>query len=119
MINTEKVDDFMSKLDHPFKAEIEAVRAVIMGASPGIEEDIKWGGPSFYYKEDMASINPRVKNYVPIIWHKGALLSDDSGLLEKGPKGRAYIKFHSMAEIEANKAVLTKLINDWVALMDE
>lgn len=119
MGDTKKVDDFLSKLDHPMKAEIVAVRDIIAKVSPDIEEDIKWGGPSFFYKEDMASLNPRVKNYVPVIFHKGSLLSDETGLLEAGPKGRAYVKFHSMAEVEAGRETLEKLVNDWIKIMDQ
>ncbi|MBG0828239.1 DUF1801 domain-containing protein [Planomonospora sp. ID67723] len=119
MSGTQKVEDFLGKLDHPMKAEMEAIREIIIKANPKIEEDVKWGGPSFAYKEEMASLNPRVKDYVPVIFHKGSLLKDESGLLEAGPKGRAYAKFRSMAEIKAGKATLEKLVNDWVNLMDE
>ncbi|MCG5214312.1 DUF1801 domain-containing protein [Streptosporangium sp. KLBMP 9127] len=119
MTETKKVNEFLGKLEHPMKAEIAAVRDIFVKASSKIEEDIKWGGPSFFYKEDLASLNPRVKNYVPVIFHKGDLLKDESGLLEAGPKGRAYAKFHSMEEIEANKDVLEKLVNDWIELMDK
>ncbi|GIH97698.1 MULTISPECIES: DUF1801 domain-containing protein [Planobispora] len=119
MSATQKVDDFLSKLDHPMKAEMEAVRDIIVKANPKIEEDVKWGGPSFAYKEEMATLNPRVKDYVPVIFHKGSLFDDDSGLLEAGPKGRAYAKFRSMDDIEANRATLEKLVNDWVKMMDE
>ncbi|MBK8902670.1 MAG: DUF1801 domain-containing protein [Anaerolineaceae bacterium] len=119
MSNSEKVNAFLSKLDHPLKAEMEAVRAIITGANSKIEEDVKWGGPSFDYKEAMATFNPRVKDYVAVIFHQGELLQDDSGFLEKGTKGKAYAKFHSMEEVETHKATLEKLVNDWVKLMDK
>ena len=112
MSNSEKVNVFMSKLDHPLKAEMEAIRTIITGANSKIEEDVKWGGPSFDYKEAMATFNPRVKDYVAVIFHQGELLKDDSGFLEKGPKGKAYAKFHNMEEVEIHKATLEKLVND-------
>jgi uncharacterized protein YdeI (YjbR/CyaY-like superfamily) len=118
MNNSKKTDEFLSQLKHPLKAEIAAVRKIICETSPKIEEDVKWGGPSFDYKEPMVTINPRVKDYVAVIFHQGERLQDTSGFLEAGPKGRAYAKFHSMAEVNANKAKLQKAIKHWIKLMD-
>lgn len=118
MSNTKKVDEFLSKLDHPLKAEMEAVRNIITKASAKIEEDVKWGGPSFFYKEDMATFNPRIKNYVAVIFHKGELINDKSGVLEEAPKGKAYAKFYSMEDVKAGKAGLEKAVKAWVKVMD-
>ncbi len=51
-----EVDAFMQKLDHLLKAEIEAARAIILGANPEISEGIKWNSPSFRVKEYFATI---------------------------------------------------------------
>jgi len=118
MNDTKKVNEFVSKLEHPLKAEMEAVRAIIMQASSKIEETVQWGGPSFQYKEVLATFNPRVKDFVAVIFHQGERLDDKSGLLVKGEKGRAYAKFHNMVEVEANKTGLAKLVKGWVKLMD-
>jgi uncharacterized protein YdeI (YjbR/CyaY-like superfamily) len=119
MSNTKKVDEFFSKLKHPLKAEMEAVREIISSASTKMEEDVKWGGPSFDYKEPMATFNPRITEYVAVIFHKGELLNDKSGLLEPGPKGKAYARFHSMAEVKKHKANLVKVVKEWIKLMDK
>ena len=118
MHDTQKVNEFMSKLDHPLKAGMEAVRAIILQASAKIEETVQWGGPSFQYQEVLATFNPRVKDCVAVIFHQGERLDDKSGLLVKGKKGRAYAKFHTIAEVEANKTGLAKLVTGWVKLMD-
>jgi uncharacterized protein YdeI (YjbR/CyaY-like superfamily) len=118
MNNSTKVDDFLSNLKHPLKAEMEAVRKIICGSSPKIEEDVKWGGPSFDYKEPMATFSPRVTDYVAVIFHKGELLQDKTGLLEPAPKGKAYAKFRSMAEVKANKVRLETVVKAWVKMMD-
>jgi hypothetical protein len=117
MNNSAKVDAFFSRLKHPLKAEMEGVRDIICRASPDIEEDVKWGGPSFDYKETFATFNPRLTNCVAVIFHKGELLKDSSGLLEPGPKGRAYAKFRSMAEIRKHAPTLRKLVQRWIKLM--
>jgi hypothetical protein len=118
MPTTNKIDEFVNKLKHPLKAEMEAVIKIIREASPKIEEDVKWGGPSFDYKEPMATFNPRVTDYVAVIFHKGELLNDKTGVLEPAPKGKAYAKFRSMEEVEKHKTNLQKVVKDWVKLMN-
>jgi uncharacterized protein YdhG (YjbR/CyaY superfamily) len=49
-MSSKKVDDFLAKLDHPLRKELAVLRDTIMKVHPGITEDVKWGGPSFYYK---------------------------------------------------------------------
>jgi uncharacterized protein YdeI (YjbR/CyaY-like superfamily) len=119
MNNTQKVNEFLSKLDHPLKAELEAVRSIIINANAKIEEDVKWGGPSFFYKEDLATFNPRIKNYVALIIHKGELLNIKSDFLENATKGKVYAKFYSMDDVTANKEVIVQVVNAWVKLMDK
>ena len=118
MSQTNKVDEFVSKLKHPLKAEMEEAIKIIRGASKDLEEDIKWGGPSFDYKEPMATINPRMTDYVAFIFHKGELIKDESGLLEPASKGKAYLKLHSMKEIKDNKANIQNIVKAWIKIMD-
>jgi uncharacterized protein YdeI (YjbR/CyaY-like superfamily) len=118
MNNTKKTDEFMAKLEHPLKAEMEALRSILMNANPKLEEDIKWGGPSFFYKEDLATFNPRIKNYVALIFHKGELLNVKSDFLEAATKGKVYAKFYSMEQVTAQKALIGKMVNSWIELMD-
>lgn len=118
MNNTQKVNEFLDKLNHPLKLEMVTVRNIIVKAHPQIEEDVKWGGPSFRYKDDLATFNPRIKNYVAVIFHKGSLLKGKTGFLEEADKGKAYAKFHNMNEVEMHKAELEKVVNEWVKLMD-
>ncbi len=117
MSKTNKIDEFISKLKHPMKAEIEEAIKIIRGASKDLEEDVKWGGPSFDYKEPMATMNPRITEYVVFIFHKGELIKDKSGLLEPGPKGKAYLKLHSMKEIKDNKANIQNIVKAWIKIM--
>jgi hypothetical protein len=112
-----KIDEFVSKLKHPMKAEIEEI-IKIFRTSKELEEDVKWGGPSFDYKEPMATMNPRITDYVVFIFHKGELIKDKSGLLEPAPKGKAYLKFHSLKEIKDNKTNIQNIVKDWIKKMN-
>jgi len=107
----------MDQLDHPLKKEMESVIDIIT-ANTKIESDIKWGGPSFKFREDMATLNPRIKNYVVLVFHKASLLNDDFGFLEEQTKGKAYAKFYTMADVEQHGPALKKAVNAWINLME-
>jgi hypothetical protein len=114
------VDAYVRDLDHPFKAELEAVREIIVGASPKIAERIKWNAPSFYYKEDLGAFNLRATQYAHLIllFPGGAGMDDDMGLLEGNHKDRREAKFHNMDDVNAKKSALEALVQRWVALRD-
>ena len=118
MSKPNKIDEFVTKLKHPMKAEIEEGIKIIRGSSKDLEEDVKWGGPSFDYKEPMATMNPRITDYVVFIFHKGELIKNKSGLLESAPKGKAYLKLHSMKEIKDNKANIQNIVKAWIKIMN-
>jgi hypothetical protein len=114
------VDAYMRDLDHPFKAEIEAVRAIILGASPKVSERIKWNAPSFFYKEDLGAFHPRATEFAHLVllFPGGAGVPAKSSLLEGKAKDRREAKFHSLEDIETKKLALEKLVKAWVALRD-
>lgn len=116
---TEKVNEFMQQFNHPLQQEMDAVREIIMNANANIGEHIKWGMPSFFYKNDMATFAPKAKKYIQIVFHKGALIDDGSGLLEGDHPERRDAKFHNMEDVRAKKAGLEKVINDWVKIMNQ
>lgn len=114
------VDSYFRDIDHPFKAEMEAVRAIILGVSDKIAERIKWNAPSFYYKEDLGAFNPRATEYAHLIllFPDGAGMDDSSGLLEGSHKDRREARFHGLDDVKAKKRALEKLVKNWIALRD-
>lgn len=117
-MSSKKVDEFLAKLDHPLRKELAALRDIIMKAHPGITEDVKWGGPSFYYKGDIATFSPRVKDAATLVFHQAEGLNPGA-VLEPAPKGKAYARFKSMAEVEAKSKGLQAIIQQWIKLMDK
>lgn len=119
-----EVDDFMRALKHPRKDELEAVRAIILGASPAISEGIKWNAPSFRTSEWFATMNFRA-NVVQVIFHRGAKVRSDTGaglgitdpvgLLEWLGPDRASVKFGNMKATRSNSAALKRIVRQWVA----
>jgi uncharacterized protein YdeI (YjbR/CyaY-like superfamily) len=113
------VDKFIAKLNNPLKEEIEAVRETILAANKKITEEIKWSAPTFIYKGNICSFNPRSKKNVSLLFHKGALIKDKTGLLEGEGKEARVARFHDMAEVKSKTKKLTAVINKWIEIMDK
>lgn len=117
MSEQNEVDVFFAGLTHPLKAEMMLVRDIVIAASPLLTETIKWGGPSFEYRETLATFNPRVKDAVALILHTGEAFVEHFPFLEAGPKGRAYAKFRSMADVERHRSDLRAIVDAFVGKM--
>lgn len=117
--NTPQVDAFMETLEHPFKAEVQAVREIILAVDANITEQIKWKAPSFSYKGYMATFNLWATQHVHLIFHNGAILNNESGLLEGNYPDRRMLYFTSMEDVNLKKAALEGMIKDWIALKDK
>lgn len=116
---SEDVNAFMTKLDHPLKAEIETVRSIILEADPKVEERVKWNSPSFYYKKDILAIHVREQKFVHLVFvYPVGLPANEHGMLQGDFKDRRMAYFHSMAEIGEKKEALRAVIREWVELMD-
>jgi Domain of unknown function (DU1801) len=121
---TAAVNEFMNQLDHPFKAEIQAIRTAILGVSTGVAEGIKWNAPSYRTTEYFATTNLREKAGVGLILHLGAKvrdvgpegisIQDTAGLLKWLAKDRAMIVFKDMNDFKAKKAAFEKVLKQWL-----
>ena len=122
--STRAVDEFMRSLVHPFKKEIEAIRASILGADATIAEGIKWNAPSFRTSEYFATTNLREKGGIGVILHLGAkvrslpsgsIAIDDPGkLLRWLGKDRAMIVFESREDFSGKRAAFERIIRQWI-----
>ena len=115
---TADVDDFMLRLTHPLKAEIEAVRKIIK-ANPEIAERVKWNAPSFFYIEDLATIHVKAQQHVQLIFHHPAIVKIKSAFLEGDYKDRRMMYFENMKEVKARKKELSRIITELVELMND
>jgi hypothetical protein len=121
-----EVDEFLARLEHPLKAEIEAVRAIILGADARIHESIKWNAPSFSIIEHFATFNLRSKDAVQVVFHMGAkvqarapdtAISDPSGLLRWVAKDRCIAVLTDMKQIESKKGAFRSIVKQWIRQM--
>ncbi len=120
VIGPAAVDAYMATLDHPQKAEVAALRAIIMGANPRIAERIKWNVPSFYYHADLAAFHLRAKGCVQLVMlFPHGLVADPTGLLTGAWPDRRLATFSDLADVQAKQAALTAIVNAWVALEEQ
>lgn len=117
MSGTETVDAYMRALEHPRKAEIQAVREIIVNANSKIAERVKWNAPSFFYRADLGAFNPRATGFAQLILvFPNGLVSEPSGLLEGAWNDRRIARFYDLADVRAKEAALTRVVNAWVDL---
>ncbi len=115
---TAAVNEYMAKLVHPLKDEIQAVREIILAADKNIAERVKWNAPSFYHKEDMVTFNHRTNEHVHLVFHHPHIVNIQSPLLEGDYKDRRMTYLKDMAAVKANKAELTRIIIELVRYLD-
>ncbi|MFC2159593.1 DUF1801 domain-containing protein [Actinomycetota bacterium] len=117
-MRNKKVNIFMDDLDNPRKELWEDIRTIILNIDSKIEEDIKWGAPTFIYKGNIATFNPRAKNFVNLTFHTGAFIDDPDGVLEGEAKEARVFRIESQEEFFQKKAGLEKVIKNWIELKD-
>jgi len=116
---TRAMNAYLVRLEHPRKAEIAALRTIIMQASDKLSERVKWDAPSFYFKSDFATFDMQSTKFVHLIFLFPAEMTipDADGLIELDPDGRREATFRNLTEIAVRKPVLQQLVRDFVAAM--
>lgn len=116
--DAEQVSHYMEQLEHPLKAEIEAVRAIIKAADSRLSERIKWNAPSYYSKADLLTFHIQRAKNVHLVFHHPAIVQIQSNMLEGDYKDRRMVYFNSMEEINAGKKELENILKTYIDLAD-
>jgi uncharacterized protein YdhG (YjbR/CyaY superfamily) len=117
---TDKVDEFMAKLSHPLKAEVEAVRFIIKSVNKNIVEDIKWKAPSFSYQgEYLVTFNLRDTKRIHLVFHNPVISKVKNKLLEGEYVDRRMTYFVDMKDIKAKKSAFEKALKDLIKLQEK
>ena len=106
-----KVDAYIGR-SVKWPEEMAALRSVLLGC--GLTEEIKWGKPCYSSDKGNIAIMQEMKDFLALMFFKGALLSDSDGLLEsQGPNSRSALRmcFRSGADVRR----LAKAVRGFVA----
>ncbi len=114
-----EVDVWFEKYDHPLKNAMLKVREIMLAADKRMEECIKWKSPTFTFKGNLASFNPRTKKHVSLMFHTGATILGEFPHLQGGAETARYMTFSDMAEVEARREELTAIVRAWIKMKSE
>ena len=107
-----EVSAWLAELDHPLMDVIQAVRTVFL-EEDRITETIKWKSPTFMYEGNLASIDPKAKKHVTVLFHRGAEIPGEHPQLEGGGKLARYIRYPDLDSVEQGRADLTAIVRAW------
>jgi hypothetical protein len=94
-----EVDDWFAAYENPHKDAMLRVREIIL-EDARISETIKWKTPTFVYRGNMASFNPRSKKHVSLLFHTGASIPGDHPRLTGGGDTARYMTFPDSDDVE-------------------
>jgi hypothetical protein len=107
-----EVDVWFEEYEHPARDAMLRVREIIL-SNERMTETIKWKSPTFVYKGNMASFNPRTKAHVSLMFHTGASIPGDHPRLEGGGDTARYMKFADLDDVESARADLEAVVEAW------
>lgn len=110
MPRSAEVDAWFKELDHPLKKAMLRARQIILGADRRITEAIKWKSPTFVFEGNLASIEPRSKKQVSVLFHQGAALPGKLRGLEGGGGTVRYMRFADLEDVNDRRSELEAAI---------
>lgn len=113
---SDEVDLFMKKMKHPLKKEIEQVRKIILNTGAKIKERVKWNAPSFYYKTDMVTFNPRDEKHVHLVFHHADIMKIKSPLFSGNFSNRKMIYLKNMDEVKKAQSGIEAVMRELIKL---
>src|SRR5687768_2265086 len=111
------VDAWFERYDNPMKDAVQRTREILLGADPRIDEVIKWSTPTFTYKGNLVSFQPRAKQFVSLLFHTGASIPGEHPLLEGGGDTARYARL-DVAAVERARLELEAIVRAWCDARD-
>ncbi len=110
------VDAYISR-SRTWRDEMSELRLVLLGC--GLTEAIKWGKPCYSHEGKNIAILQEMKEFLALMFFKGALLEDPAGVLEEqGPNSRSAlrIRFTSVDDVARLSDTVAAYIDEAVAV---
>ena len=103
--------DFYFNKDNKWQKEIQKLRTIVLDC--GLTEELKWGVPCYTFEKSNIVLIHVFKDYCALLFFKGALLNDPSGILvqqTKNVQSARQIRFTNTGEIAKMKTILKAYI---------
>ena len=117
MATDPEVDAWFAGYEHPARDAMLRVREIIL-ADDRMTETIKWKSPTFMYKGNLASFNPRTKSHVSLMFHTGASIPGEFSRLEGGGETARYMKFSDLDDADSARDELLAIVDAWCESRD-
>jgi uncharacterized protein YdeI (YjbR/CyaY-like superfamily) len=111
-----KVDEFLSKAK-TWQEEYKILRNIILDC--GLTEEFKWMHPCYTLNDKNVVLIHGFKEYVALLFHKGALIKDPQGILvqqTENVQAARQIRFTNAQQIIDMEAVLKTYIKEAIAI---
>ena len=113
-----EVDAWFASYENPQKDVLLYLREAILASDARIEETIKWKSPTFVYKGNIASFNPRAKKHASLMFHTGASIPGEFPHLEGSGDVARYLNVQDLAQAKALEPELVAVFKAWCDLKD-
>lgn len=116
MTASQKVDEYM-KRSTQWPEVIAKLRPILRGC--GLDEAIKWGKPCYSHDGKNILILQEMKPYLSVMFFKGALIDDTSGVLEsQGPNTRSALRmcFTKPADVTRLRTTVQDYVEQAIAI---
>lgn len=122
------VDEFLGDQSEDKRAQIQALRKIVLSSEPSLTENIKWNAPNYVFNgEDRITFNTMNKEgTVKLILHMGAskeedkkakpTMTDDSGLVAWNSNIRGTLTFADIHEVHDQQEQVATIVVKWLAL---
>ncbi len=110
-----KVDFFFHKAGL-WEGTARELRRIILGC--GLVEELKWGVPCYTVNKHNVVLIHHFKDYCAVLFHQGALLNDDAGVLiqqTENVQAARQMRFASVAEVLQTENVIAAYVAQAVA----
>src|SRR5947207_1772142 len=111
-----KVDAYLSRTKR-WREEFERLRSIVLDC--GLNEELKWGCPCYTFQQRNIVLIHGFKEYCALLFFKGALLKDASGILiqqTKNVQAARQIRFTNVREIVEREPILKAYIHEAIEL---
>jgi uncharacterized protein YdeI (YjbR/CyaY-like superfamily) len=117
-MNTD-VDAYVERSEQ-WSEELAAIRPVLLDR--GLSEEIKWGKPCYVHDGANIAILQEMKEFLALMFFKGALLADPEGVLEEqGPNTRSArrMRFTSVDDVHRLADTVSAYVDEAIEVEQE
>jgi hypothetical protein len=118
------VTEYMARLEHSRKSDVEQIRLAILVSDPGLSETIKWNAPNFVFDgEDRVTFRLQPGDRVELVLHRGVrtrtdsatfAFHDPSGMVTWAAPDRGVITVPEGADLDRLLQEILPVIHTWV-----